>query len=120
MSDHTDPLFKSLLILNFDNLMIYSKLSFMHSICYNYAPPSYANTFPIYIHDNYNLRTRAKYEIPHHRIELFKRFPLYSFPVTWNAAGDVTFHSNRITFQIALKDLLINDLYDAQRLYRIP
>ena len=93
----------------------------MHSICYNYAPSTFANIFPLYNNVyNYNLRTRAKFEIPNHRIEFFKRFPLYSFPYCWNNSGDITFQTNKITFQISLKNLLLNDLYDAQRNYVVP
>ena len=120
-NSHTDNLFKNSSILPFKKIVIQSKLHFMHSICYNYAPSSFADVFLINnTNANYNLRTRAMYKLPTVRLENFKKFPLYSLPFTWNNAGDVTFQSNKCTFQISLKNLLLHDLYDDQRFYNIP
>ena len=102
-------------------MVLQARLNFMHSICYSYAPQTFLNIFPINNNiDAYNLRTRAMYAIPFVRIEHFRKFPLYSFALTWNNAGDVTFQTNKYTFQISLKNLLLYDLYDSQRLYQIP
>ncbi len=120
-SDHTDILFKNCGILPFNKLIIQAKLHFMHAICYNYAPPTFNDVFTINQNNEvYNLRTRAMYSTPNCRIELFKRFPLYTFPHCWNNSGDITFQPNKVTFQISLKNILLNDLYDDQRLYLLP
>ncbi len=85
----------------------------MHSICYSYAPSSFNDIFPVNNqNENYNLRTRAMYKLPNVRIESFRKFPIYSLPFTWNNAGTVTLQVNKIPFQITLKNLLLNDLYD--------
>ena len=55
------------------------------------------------------------FTVPNVRIEMLKKFLLYSFPYKWNQAGDISFQTNKITFQIALKNLLITDCYDNQR-----
>ncbi len=60
------------------------------------------------------------YLIPFVRIEQFKKFPLYSFTSAWNQAGDVTFQTNKYTFQNSLKNLLLFDNFDGQRLYQVP
>lgn len=93
----------------------------MHAICYAYAPSSFNGIFNTNNpNNNYNLRTRAMYRLPNVRIENFRKSPMYSLPFTWNNAGDVTFQTNKMTFQISLKNLLLNDLYDNQRLYNLP
>ena len=84
----------------------------MHSICYNYAPKSFDGFF---LRNNdrnleYELRNTDEYVVPSARIEFFKRFPLYTFPIAWNTLGDLTFQSNRTTFQIALKEFLLSEL----------
>ena len=58
----------------------------------------------------YELRNNDEYVVPSARIEFFKRFPLYTFPIAWNTLGDLTFQSNRTTFQIALKEFLLSEL----------
>ena len=118
---HTEQLFQKSLILPFEKLILQSKLTFMHSICYSYAPQTFLNTFPINNNVNvYNLRTRAMYLVPFIRIEQFRKFPLYSFTSAWNQAGDVTFQTNKYTFQNSLKNLLLFDNFDGQRLYQVP
>ena len=84
----------------------------MHSIRYNYAPKSFSNVFACNNDRNieYELRNNDEYTLPDVRIEYFKRFPLYSFPQAWNTLGDLIFQSNRTTFQIALKDFLLNNV----------
>ncbi len=57
---HTEELFKSSNILPFDKLILKAKLLFMHSICYNYAPKTFSNTFPHNPQNElYNLCTRS-------------------------------------------------------------
>ena len=88
--------------------MLQSKLLFMHSIHYEYAPKSFHNIFTKNLSReiNYELRNADAYLVPAARIELFKKFPLYTFPTAWNEVGIFAYYSNRITFSIALKEHL--------------
>ena len=109
VNSHTAPLFTDLKILPFAKLSLQCKLHFMHSIRYNYAPKSFDNVF-VRNNDrdiNYTLRNNDEFTLPMVRVEFFKRFPLYSFPQAWNSLGDLIFQSNKVTFQIALKDYLL-------------
>ena len=86
----------------------------MHSICYNYAPKSFDGFFYVTMtgiwNTNIEIMMNMYYVVPSAKIEFFKRFPLYTFPIAWNTLGDLTFQSNRTTFQIALKEFLLSEL----------
>ena len=58
----------------------------------------------------YDLRNELNFSVPFSRIEFFKRFPAYSFTNCWNSAGDVRYHDNKITFCIALKIEILENL----------
>ena len=108
--EHTAPLFVSTKILPFDKLILQRKLLFMHSIHNNYAPKSFSD---IFIKNNtreivYELRNSDAYKVPAAQIELFKKFPIYSFPVAWNEVGILGYYNNKITFEIALKEHLFS------------
>jgi hypothetical protein len=74
----------------------------MHAIKYDYGPVSFQNTWQLNNERNlnYNLRNLAEFAIVPPRFEGFTKFPLYSFPSTWNNLDDVKFHRNRTTFKI--------------------
>ena len=112
ISSHTGPLFINLGILPYDKLITQAKLCFMHSIFYKYCPPSFESTFPTNeTRDiDYPLRNNDDFIIPRARIEFIKRFPLHSFPTTWNNFGDIKLQHNKITFQIALKRFLFESI----------
>ena len=82
--EHTGPLFKEHKILPFDLLSLQSKLLFLHSVHYNYAPPSFSNTFPTNLVCNidHDIRNQHKFVIPGCRIEMFKKFLYTLFPKT--------------------------------------
>ena len=109
-NDHTAPLFQRLNLLAYENIIIYNKLVFMHSIEYNYAPLSFSNVWrKNLVRDNvYNLRNNDDFILHPFRIELYKKIPIYSFALEWNQLGDLKFQYNKITFQIALKYFLLN------------
>jgi hypothetical protein len=109
---HTGPLFLSNGILPFENLIQQAKLLFMHSIYYDYSIKSFENVFPKNVTRDieYELRNVDDFTVPQARIELFKRFPLYSFPTTWNNIGDLKFQTNKTTFKIALHNHLLDTL----------
>jgi hypothetical protein len=58
----------------------------------------------------YELRNNELLLVPYPKTDIFKKFPLYNFPTLWNEAGDIIFHSNPITFTIALKMELLQKL----------
>ncbi len=110
---HTVPLCKKAGILPLEKLIIQAKLNFMHSIEYNYASSTFNTLFSKNIsrETHHDLRNANDFIIPFARIETVKRLRLYSFPYTWNnEIGDLRFQQNKITFQIALKDHLLNQL----------
>ena len=81
----------------------------MHSIHNSYAPNSFKNMF---IKNNdrdvaYELRNVGAYVL---RIELFKKFPIYTFPTAWNNAGTLAYYDNKITFQKALCEELFESI----------
>ena len=108
-NDHTAPLFESLNIMTYENILKYNKLIFMHSIEFNYAPSSFNEVWTKNTQRNnlYKLRNNDDSTLKPVRIELFKRIPVYSFALEWNEVGDLKFQSNRKIFQTALKHMLM-------------
>lgn len=109
--EHTAPLFKSLKILSYQQLITFSKLNFMHSVAYNYCPSSFSN---VWISNNernetINLRNADLLAIPYPRIELFKKSPIYSLPKLWNDLDETKLQNNKTTFRISIKDRLLDD-----------
>ena len=109
--EHTAPIFKKLQILTYPKLIHYSKLNFMHSYTYNYCPNSFANTWTQNIEreDIPYLRNANLLTVPHPRIELFKKSPLYSLPTLWNLLDDTRLQQCKRTFRICLKNKLIDE-----------
>jgi hypothetical protein len=108
-NEHTAPLFITHEILRLDYLIIQSKLTFMHSIKYQYCPKSFRNVFISNPPDNlrYDLRNTNDFMIPRARIEMFKKMPIYTLPLEWNNSGDLQFYQNTATFKIILKETLL-------------
>jgi hypothetical protein len=50
------------------------------------------------------------YQLPHPRIEFFKKSPKYQLPLCWNELDETKYHQNKTTFTIALKDKFIEEL----------
>jgi hypothetical protein len=110
---HTTPLFLENKILPFDKLIKLHRLLFMHSIAYDYAPTTFANTWTKNNARNtgHDLRNHDYFTLPLVRIESFRKFPIYSLAYEWNSLGDnIRLQHNRTTFKIALMDELINSL----------
>ncbi len=84
----------------------------MHSIEYKYAPKAFLNTWQKNSERNtgHDLRNENDFALPYPRLETFKRIPIYSLPVAWNALGDMRLQQNKTTFKIALKEKLIDDI----------
>ena len=83
---HTVPIFINLKILPLDKIIKQSKLLFMHSVYYDYAPTSFQQTWTKNnARDNApNLRNDNDFRLPNPRIEYFKKIPLYALPYEWN------------------------------------
>jgi hypothetical protein len=115
---HTAPLFLHSNILPFDKILTYSKLTLMHAIHYKYAPKSFHNMF-VSNHDrnlNYVLRNEHELQLPHVRIDSYKKFPPYSLPYEWNNLGiELQHQRNKVTFSILLKDYLF-DMFSLESL----
>ena len=112
---HTAPLFAQLQILPYELIVKQSKLLFMHSIEYNYAPPSFANIWTKnYINQGDRpLRNADNFMLPNPHTELFKKSPLYSLPFEWNNLDETKYIRNRTTFKTAIKFSLLNTLIDS-------
>jgi hypothetical protein len=52
----------------------------------------------------------TQYIVPHPRIDLLKKSPLYLLPKLWNKLDETKLQTKRITFKIALRDKLLNAL----------
>jgi Reverse transcriptase (RNA-dependent DNA polymerase) len=108
-NSHTDTLFTNLKILPYTKLILQSKLLFMHSYHYNYAPPAFTNTWTLNANrvPELNLRNSEDYTLPRPNLTFFTRFPLYTFPKAWNEAGPNKSHRNPILYKNLLKDELL-------------
>lgn len=107
---HTDPLFQSLRILSFPNIMYLASVTFMHSYVYNYAPKSFNNIWQTNYQRNgiFELRNTNGFYLPVPRIELFKRSPFYTLPMLWNLLDENKFLENKASFVSAIKDKLLS------------
>jgi hypothetical protein len=79
---HTAPLFRELNILPLHSQLQFSKALLMHSIIYNYSPKSFKGIWTTNREQTqiYELQNNDQLTLPHPRIELFKRSPLYTLP----------------------------------------
>jgi hypothetical protein len=113
---HTLPLFLEHQILPLEKIIKQRKLTFMHSVFYEYCPKSFSNTWVKNGNreNNYNLRNNDLYLLPNPRTETFKKMPLYSLPWEWNNSGNLMFYNNHITFKHALRGHLFGELQNEQ------
>ena len=90
----------------------YAKLLFMHSVVNKYSPKSFYNTWQTNMNrePTHNLRNQDDIPLPHPRIELFKRSPLYTLPYEWNKLGGDRFQQNKTTFRIAIKNTIFDEI----------
>ena len=80
-----------------------------------YVPKSFLDTWHKNVQRNlnYQLRNNDLFYTPLVRFEHLKNIPYFSFPVEWNTLNDIRFQSNKKTFQIALKNSLLEELVPA-------
>jgi Reverse transcriptase (RNA-dependent DNA polymerase) len=118
---HTEPLFKSLRVLPFNDLVLFFKIQFMQQFKQGFLPNSFKDEWtsiaarfqdpdanPMELR-NLNL---DNFEVPFARLSSTERFPLTSFPRAWNNFEDFeikTIH-NKIDFNFKLKQFLLDKL----------
>jgi hypothetical protein len=104
-NDHTDPLFSELNILPYPKMILQAKISFMHSFHFNYAPPSFNDTWILNAarYPDRELRNANDYHLPRPNLSLFTNLPLYSLPLTWNEAGPFKYNANVALFKFFLR-----------------
>ena len=103
-------------ILPYDLIIKQSKLQFMHSIRFKYAPESFNDIWTLNANreHEYQLRNNNEFVLIAPRIEFVKKQPIYSLPNEWNALGDLRFQHNMTTFRIGLKYDLLSTLDEEQ------
>ena len=86
-----------------------AKLKFMHAIMFNYSHCSFDNVWQKneQRERGYLLRNAEEYQLPRVNHEQIRRMPIYALPYEWNRLGDIRFHTNRETFSMALKNILL-------------
>jgi hypothetical protein len=112
-NDHTTPLFLANRVLPFEKLIYLHRLLFMHSVAYDYAHPTFENTWTKnnMCNTGHDLRNQDFFTLPNVRIESFRKFPLYALANEWNNLSDnIRLQHNRTTFKIALMDAIITSL----------
>jgi hypothetical protein len=112
---HTNLLFYINNILPFEKLIPQNKLLFMHSIAYDYAPPSFNNTWIKKCPKRYWLCPAQPdfFILPKVRIESFCKNPIYALPLEWHILDEhIRYQHNRTTFKIPLFDYLLGTLLD--------
>jgi len=111
--DHTAPRFVQLGILPVLQLIQHSQAKFMHSFHFNKLPISFAETWVTNRSRNPALELRNSDDlfIPPHRIELVKRMPLYTFPLSWNSASEEKFNPIQHQYLKSVKNMLLASLF---------
>ncbi len=84
----------------------------MHSIRYGYGPKSFSNTWKTNANhpNNHELRNNDDFSVDFPNYERFKKMPLYSFPVTWNALDELKNQTNIGVFCHSLKAELLGQI----------
>ena len=86
-NSHTEPLFKQLKILPLPSLIELHRIQFMHNVKFN---PSYSDftcvwpTNATHLPSRHTLRNNLDFYVPPSRTTTLSRFPLSTFPSTWN------------------------------------
>jgi len=107
--DHTKPLFLNQKILQFDDMVKFANLKFMHSYVHQRLPFSFNETWTFNRERNPNrqLRNANDLFIPAHNFATVKRFPLFTFPRLWNEESDRKFIPSPFVYSKQLKAALL-------------
>ena len=109
---HTAPLFERTKILPISKLIELAKLKFMHRYVNDQLPLSFAETWITNRQrDPTNNRRNADiFFVPPYNREIFKKFPLYTFPIAWNALDDSKYNLSYQKFVKSQKERLLANL----------
>jgi hypothetical protein len=109
---HTSPLFAQHQIMPYMSIIKQSKITFMHSYHFNYAPSAFNGTWTTNANRGgaHELRNADDYYIPLANTNHMARFPMFSLPREWNMAGPAKYHRNQKTFKIEIKKDLLNSI----------
>jgi hypothetical protein len=110
---HTGPLFQKLAILPYPKLQKQFILTFMHSVEYEYGPPTFRANWPKNAQRNlqYALRNGEDLTIPRCAKESLKNAPYFNFPSKWNELDvNIKLQRNVATFKIELLNKLLAEL----------
>lgn len=111
----TSNLFLKDNILPFKDLILFKKACFMHTVYYGNSPLPLSDIFPKATQNHeHELRNINNFSIPRPKKDFFKKMPPFSFPELWNNLEEAKLYVNFTTFQIALKNRLLNNLSDPQ------
>jgi hypothetical protein len=110
--DHTGSLFKQLGILPLNDLIKYSALKFMHKYKNNKLPYSFNETWLTNRDRNpeLNLRNADNLYVPAHNFATIKRFPLFSFPKTWNEDNNDKYNPSLNIYMRSVKTAYLNSI----------
>jgi len=87
----------------------------MHTVYYGNSPLPLSDIFPKATQNHeHELRNINNFSIPRPKKDFFKKMPPFSFPELWNNLEEAKLYVNFTTFQIALKNRLLNNLSDPQ------
>jgi hypothetical protein len=83
----------------------------MHGVEYGYASSSFNNIWTKNANRDHehNLRNNELYRLPHIRLELFRKIPLYLLLSEWNILGNLTFQRNKALVRNLLKEKLLEE-----------
>jgi len=116
-NEHTEPIFKTLRILPFESLVLYSNLKIMFQFKNNLLPQSFSNvwsTNAIRRADNFEivLRNQQNFNIPFIRLQFSANSPIIKMPQLWEnfEDNDIKLIRNKAEFCIKLKKYLIDKL----------
>ena len=112
---HTDPLFKKLNILKFNDLAKYNQCTFMHKLLNLKQPDSFEEFFKKMPNFNTDrMRQGFCYAVDKLKNNLVGRFPTATLPRTWNQLDqDIKLIDSHTTFKKEIHESLINQYPDS-------
>jgi len=85
---HTEPIYKMLEILPFENILQFNKTVFIQQVIYKHAPPVFHNLWPknreLRLNMDRELRNDDDLFLPVAKTDNISRFPFFNCPKLWN------------------------------------
>ena len=112
---HTEPIFKMLEILPFENILQYNKTTFIQQVIYKHAPTTFHNLWlknrDIRLNMDRELRNDDDLYLPVAKTDSISRFPYFNCPKLWNnLPPTLQIVRNAIEFKKDLKKSLLEKL----------